>query len=478
MNSDWWFWIALTSLVLGAVFSALFHSLREMSRPALESLAQARPRPEAAVRARRILADVDGHAAAVALPRIFFNMAMAISSVFWIAKVRGVAAAGWWEVVLGLLVSSLLLWVFGMAVPHAVAKHAGAETVYAWSSLVRAVRIVLSPLIGLVRFFDEVVRRLAGKNDMDAAEAREEELLSVIEEARQDGQFDEGEQQMIEAVVRFKDRTVAQIMTPRTEIEAIELTNNLGDLTQYIRRGAHSRIPVFEESLDHIVGVFYVKDLMRWLAGEGSRGGKTFELRAILRPAHFVPESKTIRELLIELLQKRVHIAIVADEYGGTAGLVTFEDIVEEVFGDIQDEYERIEDEVPDVRIDRKTRAGRIDARVYIRDLNAALRPFSAELPESEEYDTLGGFVTVTLGRIPAAGDELRHERVLLKVLEAEPTRVKSVQLEVTEVPEEAHEEEGRGTGEGEEPAEGSEAPAAGGPGVAEAASPAADAER
>ncbi|MCC6676084.1 MAG: HlyC/CorC family transporter [Phycisphaerales bacterium] len=476
MNSEWWFWIALTSLVLGAVFSALFHSLREMSRPALESLAHSKSRPEAAERVRRILEDVDGHAAAVAMPRILFNMAVAISSVFWIASVRGVPAATWKEVVIGLLVSSLLLWVFGMAVPHAVAKHAGAETVYAWSGPVRGLRIISSPLIGLVRFFDEVVRRLAGKIEVDEAEAREEELLSVIQEARQEGQFDEAEQQMIEAVVRFKDRTVGQIMTPRTEIEAIELTNNLGDLTQYIRRGGHSRIPVYEESLDHIAGIFYVKDLMRWLAGEGSRGGRTFDLKAILRPAHFVPESKTIRELLTELLDKRVHIAIVADEYGGTSGLVTFEDIVEEVFGDIQDEYERVEDEVPDIRFDRKTRAARVDARVYIRDLNAALRPFNTEIPESEDYDTLGGFVTVSLGRIPAAGDELRHERVFLKVLEAEPTRVKSVRLEVTEQPEQPEETESR------EAAEAADAAAAAlerpQPGIAEAASPGADAER
>lgn len=434
MTSQWWFWIALTALTLGAVFSALFHSLREMSRPALESLAESRGRAEAAARVRRILDDVDGHAAAVAMPRIVFNMGVAICSVFWIAEVRGVEAATWREVLIGLLVSSLLLWVFGMALPHAIAKHAAAETVYAWSGPVRGLRIVMSPLLGLVRFFDEVVRRLAGKAGLDEAEAREEELLSVIEEARQEGQFDEAEQQMIEAVVRFKDRTVGQIMTPRTEIEAIELTNNLGELTQYIRRGGHSRIPVFTESLDHIEGIFYVKDLMRWLAGEGSRGGKTFDLKAILRPAHFVPESKTIRELLTELLDKRVHIAIVADEYGGTSGLVTFEDIVEEVFGDIQDEYERVEDEVPEIRIDRKTRAGRIDARVYIRDLNAALRAYNAEIPESEDYDTLGGFVTFTLGRIPSAGDELRHERLLLTVLEAEPTRVKSVRLEVTEL--------------------------------------------
>lgn len=436
MSSPWWFWIALTAMALGAMFSALFHALRELSRPALESMAEHRGDARRAARVRRILEDIDAHAAAVALYRIACNMLVAVASVFWVTTLRGAGQAGWKDVVIGLAASSLLLWIFGLVIPQAVAKHAGEQTVYAWAGVIRGLRLSVSPLIGLVRFFDEVVRRLAGKAGMDEAEQRQEELLSVIEEARHDGQFDQVEQNMIESVVRFKSRTVAQIMTPRTEIEAIELTNNIGELTQYIRRGGHSRIPVYEESLDHIAGIFYVKDLMRWLAGEGSRGGKTFELKGLLRPAHFVPESKTIRELLSELLEKRVHIAIVADEYGGTAGLVTFEDIVEEVFGDVQDEYERMEDEVPTVRIDPKSRSAKIDARAYILDVNAALKNYNASIPESEDYDTVGGFVTVTLGRIPAAGDELRHERLLLRVLEAEPTRVKSVRLEVTEAPE------------------------------------------
>lgn len=435
MIADWWFWIGLAALGLGAVFSAMFHALREVSRPALESLAESKGRPAGTERISRILEDLDGHAASVALFRIACNMTVAIASVFWVASLREHTAVSWQDVLAGLVLSSLLMWIFGMLIPASVAKHAGEHTIYAGSTAVRFLYMTLRPLVGLVRFFDEVVRRLVGKSDVDEAVAREEELMSVIQEARHDGQFDQVEQEMIEAVVRFKDRTVAQIMTPRIEVEALELTNNLGDLTRYISRGGHSRIPVYEESLDHIVGIFYVKDLMRWLAGEGTRG-KTFELKAILRPAHFVPESKTIRELLAELLQKRVHIAIVADEYGGTAGLVSFEDIVEEVFGDIQDEYERIEDEVPEVRIDPKTRSAKVDARAYIRDVNTALKTYNTEVPESEDYDTLGGFITVTLGRIPAAGDELRQERVLIKVLEAEPTRVKSVRMEVLELSE------------------------------------------
>jgi CBS domain containing-hemolysin-like protein len=234
-------------------------------------------------------------------------------------------------------------------------------------------------------------------------------------------------------------------MTPRTEIEALEFTNDLGAVTALIRKVGHSRIPVYEGSLDHVVGIFYVKDLMKWLAGDASGQRQSsppaagaaparrtgFDLRSILRPAIFVPETKTVRELLRELVVKKVHIAMVADEYGGTAGLVTIEDIVEEVFGEIQDEYEFAKDEVPRVDINVEDRIADVDARTYVHDVNDALEPLGVALPEGDEYDTLGGFVITTLGRIPQEGESFQHDRVNLNVLEASPTRVLRVRLEV-----------------------------------------------
>jgi CBS domain containing-hemolysin-like protein len=300
--------------------------------------------------------------------------------------------------------------------------------------------VLFKPITKLARAIDEVVRRLTGHAGKDHAEALEEELLSVVEDASGEGGIDEAEKQMIEGVVQFRNRTVGQVMTPRTEIEAMELTNDLGKLTATVREIGHSRIPVYQESLDHIVGIFYVKDLMKWLAGEGRNTGKAFDLKRLLRPAFFVPETKTIRELLPELLKKRVHIAMVADEYGGTAGLVTMEDIIEEVFGDIQDEYEEPEEETPEVKVDLAEQTAEIDARAYIDDVNNKIEPLNIELPESDEYDTVGGFVTVTLGRIPNAGETFTSERLLVTVLGAEPTRVTRVRVQKAETPAEAEE--------------------------------------
>jgi putative hemolysin len=259
--------------------------------------------------------------------------------------------------------------------------------------------------------------------------------MSVVEEAQQSGQFDETEGRMIQALVGFRDTTVEQIMTPRTEVEALELTNNLGEVIRFIKQSRHSRIPVYEESLDHVVGMFYVKDLMRWLAGDGVRqSGKPFELKSILRPAYFVPETKTIRELLQELINKKVHAAMVADEYGGTSGLVSLEDIVEEIFGEIQDEYELAEDDAPELDVREDQRDATIDARAYIDDANEALAAIGLKLPEGEDYDTVGGLVITTMGRIPLAGETLLLEgeeaAVAITVLDAEPTKVLKVRVQ------------------------------------------------
>lgn len=431
-----WIGIATAALLAGAVFSTLFQSLRDLSRGMLEEIATIRNRPGRTVRVQALLQDVEGHAAAVALPRIVCNLVLVLSLVMWIASLRDLDTPTWVEALVGVIAASLLLWIFGTILPSSVAKHAGEATIYAWTPLLRVIYIVCRPFTVLARGIDEVIRRLAGRTDRNEAEAIEEELLSVVEEAREDGTFDEAERDMIEAVVQFRNKTVAQVMTPRTEIEAMELTNDLGQVTNVVREVGHSRIPVYEESMDHVVGFFYVKDLMKWLAGEGRGGGKTFDLKALLRPAFFVPETKTIRELLPELLTKRVHIAMVADEYGGTAGLVTIEDIIEEVFGDIQDEYEEVEEQSPEVRVDADQRLAEIDARAYITDVNDALRALQVELPESEDYDTVGGFVTVTLGRIPVAGEVFQHEGKQIAVLSAEPTRVTRVRIRVLdEVP-------------------------------------------
>lgn len=446
-----WLVIATATVALGSILACLGQSLRDLSRTALEQIASIRNRPARTAMVAAILKDVEGHALAIGLPRIVCNLVVTAALVMWVADIRSShedlkphATAGWVDMALGVGLASVVLWVFTVVLPNAVARHAGETTVYAWARFIRGVRVVSTPLMGMTRLVNEIVRRLAGVDARNESEQMQEEILSVVDEAQEEGQVDQTERDMIEAVVRFRDKTAAQVMTPRTEIEAMELSNNLGVVTQTIKRIGHSRIPVYEDDLDHIVGIFYVKDLMRWLAGDAKTQGRTFDLKSLLRPAMFVPETKPLRELLRDLLQKRVHIAVVADEYGGTAGIVTIEDIVEEVFGDIHDEYEEPAEKSSDIAIDREAGTAEVDARTYIEDVNDALRALSIEVPESEDYDTVGGFVTVTLGRIPQAGESFVHEGVAVLVLAAEATRVTRVRFSNGDVHRDGHNDEAK----------------------------------
>ena len=236
---------------------------------------------------------------------------------------------------------------------------------------------------------------------------------------------------MLEAVVEFRSTSVEQIMTPRTEINALEYTDDLGEVQAFINEHGHSRHPVYSENLDHIEGMLYAKDLLKWIINHGNNG-EPFVLSELLREPSFVPETKTVRELLTQLLADQVHIAIILDEYGGTSGLVTMEDIVEEIFGEIQDEYEEPEDATA-VVLDQSNKSAEIDARTEIDDANDELGAVGIELPESDDYDTVGGFINTLLGRIPEQGEEFDHESLRFEILEAEPTRV--VRLRVLCVP-------------------------------------------
>ena len=431
-------------LLIASLFSALHLALEDLSRTALEDLATHR---RAGTRTRRridaIVADVKGHARALAMARIVFTLAMVVAAVRLVGSVRESTGVTLLDTVLVVAGSALAVWVSNVAIAESLARDLGERLVYSFSRLIRLAYMTQRLLAPIGRATDASVRLFTGSRPMNIHETIEQELLDVVEEGEREGQIDEAERRMIEAVVNFKSRTVEQIMTPRNEIEALELTDNLGGVTAFVRKARHSRIPVYKEGLDDIVGFFYVKDLLRWLAGEGrpvggaspsggAKGG--FDLRSILRLRCSVPETKTIRALAEEFVEKKMHVAIVADEYGGTAGIVSLEDIVEEVFGEIQDEYEKPEDDPPriDVRLDESL--AEIDARAYIPDVNIALEPLGVELPESDDYDTLGGFVLSTMGRIPAQNESFEHVtpdggRIIVTVLEATPTRVVLVRI-------------------------------------------------
>jgi len=436
-------------LLLASLFSALHLCLVDLSRTALEERARDQG---AAARARRrikaIVDDVSGHGRAVAMVRIFFSMLMVVAATRLVASIRGSSGLTPIDAAGAVTLSAALVWICNVAVAESLARDLGERLVYVFSGVIRLAYLAQRPLLPIAQLTDRIVRQFTGSVVKNKMQTIEQELLDVMVEGEREGQIDENERRMIEAVVNFKSRTVEQIMTPRNEIEALQLTGNLGAVTAFVRKARHSRIPVYKDSLDDIVGFFYVKDLLRWLAGEGrgvaGRPGGGFELKNIIRPAILVPETKTIRALAEEFVARKVHVAIVADEYGGTAGIVSLEDIVEEVFGDIQDEYEKAEDDPPRIDVKAGELVAEIDARAYIADVNQALAVLGVSVPESDEYDTLGGFVLSTMGRIPAQNESFElplgrdgglegaggeGARVIFTVLEAIPTRVVLVRV-------------------------------------------------
>jgi len=331
----------------------------------------------------------------------------------WSGRVLGMAAA-----------AAILMWIAQSVLAPAVARWDGEVLLRGCLPVVR-IAATWSPVVHWAsRLLTEIVRRLSGAHlhqNGRTGEA-EAELLRSIEAKQREGELAEGAATLLENVVDFTTTDVGEVMTPRTEIEGIELTNDLAAIRSFILEAGHSRIPVFQEDLDHIEGILYVKDLIPFL-GEDAAG---FELQPLLRRPIVVPDTKPVADLLADFQQAEVHMAIVVDEYGGTAGLATIEDVLEEIVGEIYDEHEgEDEDEEPELTSQGDHR-WEVDGRYHIDDLNEALE---ASLPEDDEYDTVGGWFTAQVGHVPEQGASIEFEDLHFSVLEAEPTHVKRLRI-------------------------------------------------
>lgn len=325
----------------------------------------------------------------------------------------------WLQHLATVLLGGLTCVVFSLALPHAAASHAAEPVIASCVRFLHTLRLALLPVTRLLHAVDRLVRWAVGSRSQPQPDQIEQEILSVVEEGQKEGVVDSQERRMIESVIQFRDTQVGHIMTARPHIVALEVTASLEEVKRTLEESGHSRIPVYEKTLDHIVGVLYARDLLRHLG----RPPQEFDIRSAIRPPIFVPETKPLRDLLAEFRLQKVHIAIVLDEYGGTAGLVSIEDILEELVGEISDEHEP---QSPAMfrRIDDNTFEA--DARLPIAELNRQLR---LNIPQNADYDTLGGFTTATLGRIPPAGACFEHGTVRYEVLEAEPHRVKRLRI-------------------------------------------------
>jgi putative hemolysin len=413
-------WLILAGLLVAALaslqFSTLTYALRDVSRVRLTEHLTRRGRPD------QVEPTMD-HAGdlifVTAVGRLFANIVILLLAL-WLLDGTGYPPAA--RYALAAVVAGVLHLFFSVAMPNALAKHAGDAIVASNVGFLHGLRKVLSPLTKLMHLVDDAVRRVTGASmAAEPADAIEQEILSVVEEGEKEGVVGEEEREMIESVIQFRATTAGQIMTARPEMIALPLDSTLQEVKQTLEESGHSRIPVHDKTLDHVVGILYARDLLKFLG----QANLKFDIRSALRPAYFVPETKPLRDLLHDFRVKKVHLAIVLDEYGGTTGLVTIEDVLEELVGDISDEHEPLG---PAMFRPLSESAAEADARMYIDQLN---RRMSLNLPEDAGYDTVGGYVTTTLGRIPEAGTTFEHDGVRFTVLEAEPQKVNRVRIEV-----------------------------------------------
>jgi magnesium and cobalt exporter, CNNM family len=281
---------------------------------------------------------------------------------------------------------------------------------------------ILGPLVAFLTGTTRRIAHLFGADVTPEQRISAEELMLIVERGGEQGVLEAEEEQMIHAVIELGEGRVHEVMVPRIAIVGLAGDATFEDAIDTVIAEGHSRVPVYDGSIDTVVGILYAKDLLPFLKDPT---GPRPALRTLLRPPVFVPESMSIDDLLHELQRRKVHIAIVLDEYGGTAGLVTIEDVVEEIVGEIQDEYDVEEDMIVKLDDDR----ARIDGRASVDDLAEVWNDLDLNslLEDRDEYDTIGGLVFHRLGVVPTPGAEVHLDRITLTVESTDGRRVRKV---------------------------------------------------
>lgn len=320
------------------------------------------------------------------------------------------------SIILITLILSYFTLVFGELVPKRLGMKYHEKIAFSTIKIIKALSVITALFVKLLTLSTNIVSKIFGVSESEEETVTEEEIRMMIDVGEEKGSIKEEEKELINNVFEFNDKTVSEIMTHRKDIFALELSDNIVERLDELDEYKYSRIPVYDETIDEIKGIIYIKDLLKQIAIN-----KDIKIKDIMRDAYFVSENKLINELFKDLQKNKKQLAIVLDEYGGTAGIVSMEDILEELVGNIFDEYDEIENDYE--KIDENTYI--IAGHVSITDLKKIL---DVEIPEGE-YDTLSGYLTELLGRIPEDGEKpvLETNEVTYKIEDYEDKRIKLV---------------------------------------------------
>lgn len=414
----------LVASVLTLFFSTLTYSLRDYSRPQLIDYLE---RHGKASWAECTIERSNDLIVTTAVGRLIANL---LVLVFVLHTLFNLGWGPWPRYGMAVAITGVISLFSSVAIPHALARHAAPAIIGFFVKFLHTWRAIMLPAVRLMNGVDELVAKATrATSNLDPDEQREEqieqEIMSVVEEGEKEGIVGEQEREMIESVIQFRDRSVGEIMTARTEITALEVTATLDEVKQMLAESGHSRLPVYEGTLDHILGILYARDLLKHLGESIAQ----INIRDSLRSPLYVPKTKPLRDLLNDFRLQKIHIAIVNDEYGGTAGLVTIEDVLEELVGEISDEHEPSE---PAMLKRLSDMTAEVDARIRIDEFN---RVMGLNLPEDAGYETVGGYLSTTLGKIPQKGFVMTAGGARYTILDAEPQRVNRVKVELLPQP-------------------------------------------
>jgi CBS domain containing-hemolysin-like protein len=413
--------LAVAALILlNAYFVTAEYALVTARRTRIQELAEQGDRRARAV--FRIVADPPRFIAAMQLGVTATSLAIGALGEQTLARVFDPILASVIAFALAFLIITFLHVVVGELVPKAVALEYSERAALAVSAPVRGFFVLFKPLIWVLQRSSEVIVRALGLQppggEVDVYS--EAELKMLLSRSTEEGELEQQEQEMLYKVFDFADKEVSAVMVPRPEVVALSIDLPPEEALAAVIESPYTRYPVYRGALDDVVGILHVRDLFSALNDRGMAGVK---LEQLLRPAHIVPETKDLAALLTEFRRANQHMAIVVDEYGDLEGIVTLEDLLEEIVGEIEDEFDLPDESVerlPDGRM-------RIDGTFPVDDFN---EQFGTELP-IEDYHTMGGFVFGLLGRAPEPGDEVEHDRCRFKVLEVEGSRIERLEVEL-----------------------------------------------
>ena len=419
--------IILLLILINGFFVGAEIAFVSVRRTRLDELAEAGDRR--AKRAQKLMRDPGRFLAVIQVAITFLGaLASAVAAVSIVTVVaeplRGIALiADQADTIALLLVTfivSVVSIVLGELIPKGFALANPDRIALTVSGPITLFAKIVSPLVAVLVLLTKIISKPFGIDPTRTPELSAAEIRLIVEQGSQQGVLEAEEEQMISAVMSLSDSKLHEVMVPRIDIVAIDQEASFDDAVTLVLTEGHSRTPLYKESVDHIVGILYAKDLLRIIAAGGPRP----RLRDIMRPALFVPESQAVDDLLNELQRRRVHMAIVLDEYGGTAGLVTIEDLLEEILGEIQDEF----DEEEPMKVIVREGEAILDGRADIDEMGELVDP-ALELEDDEEYDTVGGFVYHRIGRVPVVGDTVAVDPFKITVIKVIGRRVGKVRV-------------------------------------------------